>query len=139
MSNKKKKRKQSTDEVVRVGLKKSLGFSVGLLINVVLVYLVIKIFAFSFDFTYSIFGDVAKDPISREYVVVEIPPDSSVLQIGEALEESGIIDNKYAFFAKVKIKNYGSKIIPGKYGLSPAMNYDKILTIICHIEEEEEE
>ncbi|MBO5424253.1 MAG: endolytic transglycosylase MltG [Lachnospiraceae bacterium] len=136
--SKKKNVKRGTDEVVKIGLKKASGFTFGLLVNVVIVFLVIKIFSFAFDFTYSVFGDVAKEPASREYIVVEIPTDSSVLQIGEALEDSGIIDNKYAFWAKIKIKGYGGMIIPGKYGLSPSMTYEEIAHVICHIEEEEE-
>ncbi|MBE5944165.1 MAG: endolytic transglycosylase MltG [Lachnospiraceae bacterium] len=135
----KKKKKRGTDEVVKVGLKKATGFTGGLLINIVIVFLVIKVFSFAFDFTYSVFGDVAKDPISREVSVVEIPADSSILQIGEALEDSGIIDNKYAFWAKIKIKGYSNMIIPGKYGLSPAMTYEEIINVICRIELEEEE
>ncbi len=139
MSSKKKKQKKSTDELVKIGIGKSMGFTGGLLINVVIVFLVIKVFSFSFDFAYSVFGDVAKEPSSREYVIIEIPADSSILQIGEALEDGGVIDNKYAFFLKVKIKDYGSKIVPGKYGLSPSMTYQEILNIICDIEVEEEE
>ena len=135
---KKKKNKFGADDVVRIGLKRSLGFTVGLLINVVIVYLVIKVFAFAFDFTYTIFGDVAMEPSSREVMIVEIPADSSVLDIGEALEDGGVIDNKYAFFVKVKIKDYGALIRPGKYGLSPSMTYDEILNIICNIDVEEE-
>ncbi len=134
-NNKKKKQKMSTDEVVRIGLKKSVGFTGGLLVNVIIVYLVIRVFAFSFDFTYSIFGDVAKDPTAKEYVVIDIPADSSVKEISQALEDGGVIDNKYAFMVKVKIKDYGAKIIPGKYGLSPSMTYQEILDVICNIHE----
>ena len=128
-NNKKKKQKMSTDEVVRIGLKKSVGFTGGLLVKV------IRVFAFSFDFTYSIFGDVAKDPTAKEYVVIDIPADSSVKEISQALEDGGVIDNKYAFMVKVKIKDYGAKIIPGKYGLSPSMTYQEILDVICNIHE----
>ncbi len=138
-TDKKKKNKKGTDEIVRVGLKRSAGFTFSLFINVIIVYIVIKIFSFSFNFTYSVFGDVAKDPGSREYIIVEIPADSSTLQIGEALVDGGVIDNKYAFWVKVKVKGYGDKITPGKYGLSPSMNYEEILKVICNIEEEEED
>lgn len=136
-NNTKRKQKKSADDVVRIGLKKSMGFTGGLLINILIVYLVIKVFAFSFNFAYTIFGNVAKEPGSREYVVIEIPSDSSVKQIGQALEDGGVIDNKYAFMIKVKIKDYGTKIVPGKYGLSPSMTYQEILNIICDLDEDE--
>ncbi len=141
----KKKAKKSTMEQVlspnniRKGLKRSAGFTGSLLINVLIVYLVIQIFSYSFNFTYSVFGDVCKSPGSTEYVVVEIPADSSILEIGQALEDGGIIDDKYVFFAKVKVKGYGDKIRSGKFGLSASMNYDEILEVICDLDTDEEE
>ncbi|MBP3622361.1 MAG: endolytic transglycosylase MltG [Lachnospiraceae bacterium] len=137
MSSKKKKQKKGADEVVKIGLKKSMGFTGGLLINVLIVYLVVKVFSFSFDFAYSVFGDSSKEPASREYIIIEIPADSSALDIGKALEDGGVIENKYAFVLKVKLKGYGPMIIPGKYGLSPSMSLQEILNIICRLEEEE--
>ena len=65
--------------------------------------------------------------------------DSSVLEIGQSLEDAEIIENKYVFFAKVKIKNSAAKIQAGQYGLSAGMNMEEILTIICHLETEEKE
>lgn len=141
----KKKAKKSTMEQVlspnniRKGLKRSAGFTGSLLINILIVYVVIQIFSYSFNFTYSVFGDVCKSPGSTEYVVVEIPADSSILEIGQALEDGGIIDDKYVFFAKVKVKGYGDKIRSGKFGLSASMNYDEILEIICDLDTDEEE
>lgn len=135
----KKKTKKRTDEVVRKGLKRSTGFTFSLLINLIIVYLIIKLFSYSFNFTYKVFGDVPYDPGTSNYKVVEIPADSSTLDIGEALEEAGIIESKYQFFARVKVKGYGDKIQAGQYGLSANMSLDDILIIICGMEVEEDE
>jgi UPF0755 protein len=134
-----KKRKKRTEDAVNIGLKHSTGFALSLLINIIIVYLVVKLFAFTFDFSYSVFGDVRFDPGSTTYKVVEIPVDASTLEIGSALEDAGIIEDKYVFWVRVKIKGYGNKIYSGKYGLSASMNVDEILTIICHLDEEEDE
>lgn len=143
-ASKKKAKKSVTEQVlspnnIRKGLKHSAGFTGSLLINVLIVFMVIKVFSYAFNFTYSIFGNVCKSPGDTEYVVVEIPADSSILEIGQALEDGGVIDDKYVFFAKVKVKGYGDRIKTGKFGLSASMNYDEILTIICDIDAEEEE
>lgn len=135
----KKKKKKNTDEIVRKWLKRCAGFTGSLLINLIIVFLIIKVFSYSFNFTYSIFGDVAKEPISRDYKVIEIPADSSTLEIATALEEGEIIDDKYAFFAKIKVKGCANEIVAGQYGLSPSMNFDEILEIICHQNQDEEE
>ncbi len=139
MSKSKKKKRKGTDELVRKAFKRSSGFMLSLLINIVIVFMVVKVFSFAFNFTYTVFSDVALEPGSREYKVIQVKADSSALEIGEALEDGGIIGDKYVFFAKVKIKGYGTKIVAGNYGLCPAMTYEEILNTICHIEEDEEE
>lgn len=143
-TNRKKTKKSAMEQIfspnnIRKGLKRSAGFAGSLLINLIIVFLIIKIFSYAFNFTYSVFGDVCKTPGDREYVVVEIPPDSSILEIGQALEDNEIIDDKYVFFAKVKVKGYGDKIKTGKFGLSASMNYDEILEVICDLDTGEEE
>lgn len=142
-ANKKKKKKAPIEQVlapdnIRKGLKRSVGFTGSLLINVLIVYMVVWVFSYAFNFTYSVFGNVCKSPGDTEYVVVEIPADSSILEIGQALEDGGIIDDKLVFVAKVKVKGYGDKIKTGKFGLSASMNYDEILEIICDLDTEEE-
>lgn len=143
-NSKKKKKKSSIEQVlapnnIRKGLKHSAGFAGSLLINVLIVFCVIKVFAYAFNFTYSVFGDVCKSPGDTNYVVVEIPADASILEIGQALVDGEIIEDKYVFFAKVKVKGYGDRIKPGKFGLSASMNYDEILEIICDFGSDEEE
>lgn len=138
-SKKSKKSKKRMEQVVNRGLKSSSGFAFSLLINLIIVFFVVKLFSFAFNFTYSVFGNCVYQPGSTTYKVVEIPADSSIIEIGDALEEAQVIESKYVFFAKVKVKGYGDKIHAGQYGLSASMNLDEILNIICHIETEEEE
>ena len=140
----KKKKKSSIEQVlapnnIRKGLKHSAGFTGSLLINVLIVFCIIKVFSYAFNFTYSVFGDVCKSPGDTNYVVVEIPADATILEIGQALVDGEIIEDKYVFFAKVKVKGYGDRIKPGKFGLSASMNYDEILERICDLDSDEEE
>ncbi len=135
----KRKKKKDTADMVRKGLKRTSGFTWGFLVNLVIVFLIIKAFSYTFNFAYSVFGDVCADPLSKEYKVIEIPADSSIMEIGEALEESEIIEDKLVFYAKVKVTGYGDKIRSGKYGLSASMSYEEILNIICKIDTSDEE
>lgn len=139
INKRKRKTKNDTSEVVRRGLKHSSSFLFSLLVNVIIVYAVVRIFSYSFNFAYNVFGDVAADPGSTEHIVVEISNDTSVLKIGEGLEDVGIIKDKYVFYVKMKIKKYESKIVPGKYVLSPSMKFEQIASIICDLDDDEEE
>lgn len=141
-TNSKKKKKKNADEIVRKAFKRSSGFMWGLLVNVVIVFLIVKLFSYSFNFAYGVFGKTARDPASRDYKLIEIKADSSIMQIGEALEDAKIIKDKHVFWAKVKVKGYGDKIEAGEYTLCASMTYDEILDKICGIElttEEEKE
>ncbi len=135
----KKKNVRKQEENLRRGLKNSSGFMFSLFINILIVFLIVKLFMYAFNFTYGVFGEVSYHPGSQEYIVVDIPADSSIMEIGTALEDADIIEDKLVFYAKVKVKGYGDKITSGKYHLSASMTYDEILTIICNIQTEEEE
>lgn len=140
MSNtKKKKKRKNADEIARRTFKRGSGFAFSLLVNIVIVFLAVKVFSFAFNFAYGVFGDVCLDPLEKEYKLIEVPADASILEIGDALEENSIIESKYVFYVKVKVKGYGDKIVSGKYGLSASMSYDDILEIICHVGLDNEE
>lgn len=136
---KKKKKRKNADEIARKAFKRTSGFMWGLLINAIIVFFAVKMFSGAFNFAYSVFGDVSFDPLSKEYKLIEVQADSTVMEIGNALEDGGIIESKYVFYVKVKVKGYGDKIKAGSYGLSASMTYEEILNQICRIGQEEDE
>lgn len=127
------KRRARKEEKLRKGLKNSSGFVFGLFVNILIVFLIVKLFTYAFNFAYGVFGNVAYHPGSQQYIIVDIPADASIMEIGEALQDAEIIEDKYVFYAKVKVKGYGTKITSGQYHLSASMTYDEILQIICNI------
>lgn len=129
------KKAMKKEDNLRKGLKRSSGFMFGLFVNILIVFLIVKLFTYSFNFAYGVFGKVANHPGSQEYIVVDIPADSSIMEIGQALQDADIIEDKYVFYAKVKVKGYGTKITSGKFHLSASMTYDEILNIICNIQD----
>lgn len=132
-----KKKRKNMDDIVRKSFKRTSGFMFRLLVNLIIIAIVVNLFSYSFHFAYSVFKDVAKDPDSTEYVIVEIPADSTVINIGEALEDAGVIENKYVFYVKINLKQYAANIQSGKYGLSPSMTFQDIVDIICDFDEDE--
>lgn len=139
VSSKKRKSAREKENAIRKGLKHSSGFTFSLFVNIVIVLVIIKLFMYAFNFAYGVFGDVAYHPTATEYVIVDVPADSSILQIGRALEDAEVIEDPFVFYAKVKIKKYGDQIVSGKYHLSASMTTQEILNIICHIETTTEE
>ena len=120
-------------------LKTALYYSVELLVDVLIVYVFIKAFALSFNFAYDVFHDSAKDPGDRNYVVVKIEPYSSTSKISDQLYDAGVIENKYVMMLRIKVGEYGERIKPGKYGLSPSMTDEEILNVLTGSAKAEEE
>ena len=133
MSKKKyssKKKKYILNEA-RKTLKHGSGFMLSLFINLFMFFCLVKAFTWSFNLGYGIFGKVAYHPGSEEYVTVSIPADTTTLEVGKALEKAGIIESRWVFFARVRVKGLQKNMLTGKFTLSPSMTYEQILDIIC--------
>lgn len=134
-----KKPKFDGYKIAERGIGGFIYYAVELLVDVAIIFILVRGFSVSFKFSYDVFGDKAKNPTSKDSVVVEIPRDSSATEISEIVYDAGVIDNKYVMMAKMKIGGYGKNVKPGKYGMSPAMKYGDIINLICGVNEEEEE
>ena len=66
------------------------------------------------------------DPSSKQYVTVQIPDGANTQQIGEALENSGLIKNSLVFTMYAKYKNY-SDLKSGYYNLKKSMSTEELI------------
>ena len=76
----------------------------------------------------------ASDLSEKQFV---IPPDSSTMEIVDALVEEGFVEDKYVMLAKVYLTSYHGKMLPGTYMLSRSMTQTEILKIITGTKDEE--
>ena len=111
-------------------IKTALFYAVELLMDVLIVYVIVRGFSLAYSFSYEVFSDSAKNAGDTSYSVVKIEPDFTSMSVSEQLYDKGVIKNKYVMLAKIKLGEYGRDIRPGKYALSPSMTYDEILKII---------
>ena len=65
-------------------MKKVLRFLTGLLINVCILFVLIKAFSYSYDFAYQVFATKAMDPGSNRKVAVQIVQDESLLDVADS-------------------------------------------------------
>lgn len=111
-------------------IKTALFYAVELLMDVLIIFVIVRGFSIAYAFSYEVFSDSAKSAGDVSYTVVTIQPDFSTMSISEQLYEKGLIKNKYVMAAKIKLGEYGRDIKPGKYALSPSMTYDEILKVL---------
>lgn len=111
-------------------MKRVLRFTVGLLINVCILFLLVKTFSAAFGFAYDVFSTGCKDPTDTKVRVVEVLPGSSIKDVCETLDEAGVVKNAYALMVKIRIGSYAAKIRPGTYEIAPSYTNDEIITVI---------
>lgn len=70
------------------------------------------------------------DPESTEQIEIRIEQGSSLTKISELLEEEGLIRNAKVFKYYVDFTDMSSKLLAGKYTLSPSMTFDDIVDVI---------
>lgn len=98
------------------------------IINIVIVLILVKAFSFSFDFMYNVFSSGAKNPSDTKVLTVTVKDDSSTSDVCAALEDAGVINNKYAFAVKLWLDK--ASIKPGVYEVSPSCGAKKLVSII---------
>ena len=106
---------------------------------VALIYAGYSCISACYDFGYKIFADKAKDPAPGIVKTVAIVDGKTNKEIGDVLEEKGLIDDGFLFGIQVKFSEYNDKLKPGVYELSTAMSpYDMMAVMSASTEEETE-
>ncbi len=111
-------------------MKRVLRFAVGLLVNVFIVFVLVQVFSYGFNFAYDVFSSNCKDEDDTQVVAVTVLPDSSIKEVCETLDEAGVINDKYALMVKIRLGKYATMIQPGTYEIAPSYTSDEIITVI---------
>lgn len=94
----------------------------------------------AYDFGYKVFAD---EPVSvaggGRTITVGIAEDASVKDIGEMLQEKGLIEDANLFVVQEFLSAYHGEILPGIYDLSTSMTSHEMLAIMSTPASEGEE
>ena len=108
-----------------------LGMMVRLLFILVVLYYIYQGALKAYDFGYRIFTE---EPVSSGVgvdVEVTIPEGSGAMDIGEILEDRGLIRDQRLFFLQELLSQYHGKVKPGTYKLSTAMTAEEMLEVMA--------
>ncbi len=92
----------------------------------------------AYDFGYRIFAEEPMSPAPGYTMSVAIVEGKSVMEIGEILEEKGLIRSAYLFYLQEYFSSYHGDLKPGVYELSTAMTPEEMMKIMAETTEEEE-
>lgn len=114
----------------------SVSFSV--LVLLIVFIGVFKASAFCYDFGYRIFSEPPVAAVPGTEVVVQIDEGDSAFDIGEQLEEKGLIRNSELYVAQYYLSAYVDKLLPGTYTLNTSMKTKEMLVVMSTPVEETE-
>ena len=106
---------------------------------VVIMMLVYKGAIKAYDFGFRIFAEEPMSPAPGLTMSVAIVEGKSVMEIGEILEEKGLVRSAYLFYLQEFFSSYHKKLQPGIYELSTAMTPEEMMSIMATVAEDEEQ
>lgn len=118
----------------------SVAKSIMTLVVVVFILMVVyRVMLKAYDFGYRIFAEEAMSPAPGLTVSVAIVEGKSVMEIGEILEEKGLIRSATLFYLQELVSSYHGELQPGIYELSTAMTPTEMMEIMADTDDEEED
>ena len=112
---------------------------VKILITFLLIMFIYRGAMYCYDFGYRIFTDMPMSIEPGTDVTVIINEGYSTRQIGEILQEKGLINDATLFVLQEKLSEYSGKITPGVYTLNTSMTTEKMIAIMSGNYQEENE
>lgn len=112
---------------------------IALAIAMVVIMMLLRFSTKAYEFGYRIFYEEPMSQPPGYTMSVAIVEGKSVMEIGEILEDKGLIRDKLLFYLQEFVSDYHGLIQPGVYELSTAMTPDEMLAIMSQEGTGEEE
>lgn len=100
---------------------------------------VLRISTAAYDYGYRVFAETPISVGEGRTISVYIEDGDSAKEVGEMLQEKGLIRDANLFRIQELLSEYRGKIKPGIYDLSTSMTAQEMLAVISPEEEEESE
>lgn len=116
-----------------------LNGALSVLILMLILFMIVKAGSTAYDFGYRIFTEKAVDRKPGQDMTVRISKGMSGIELGELLEEKGLVENGLLFAAQLQLSSYSKKIKPGRYTLNTSQTAREMMQIMSGEEAEEKE
>lgn len=106
---------------------------------VVLVIVIYRTAIAAYDFGFRIYAEPAISQEPGRIISVAVTDEMEAMEIGELLENKGLIRDAKLFYVQEAVSEYKDKIQPGIYDLSTAMTAEEMLSTMGSKAESAEE
>lgn len=118
-------------------VKRILGISCSALLFILVIYGLYQVGVRSYNFGYRIFTEPPVTTGDGKDKLVQIKKSMGAPEIGELLQEKGLIRDKWLFVLQLKFSEYNKKILPGVYTLNTSMTAQEMMEVMSGTREEE--
>lgn len=118
---------------------KFVSVSFSILVVLLVIVGLMRLGTFCYDFGYRVFTEKPVDAEPGRDVVLQITDEMSEHDIGEYLEEKGLVRDGTLFYAQLKLSAYSGKLIPGIYTLNTSMEAKDMMVVMAAANEQETE
>ncbi len=116
-----------------------IGFSLRIIVLMLIVMFVYKTSLKAYEFGFRVFSEQPVTTGDGRDIEVTIPMGASVSDIGDILEEKGLIRESKLFFLQEKLSAYRGKLQPGFYCLNTSMKATEMMEIMAKKDEDSTE
>ena len=113
--------------------------SLRIIVFALIVMVVYKTSIKAYDFGFRIFAEPAISADGGADVQVTIPMGKSTVEVGEILENKGLIRDANLFYFQEKISAYRGKLQPGFYTLNTSMTAFDLMSVMAESKDETEQ
>lgn len=104
-----------------------------ILMYTLVILLAIRLCTVVYDFSYQIFGNVTVEQAPGTDTPFEITKGEGTMELATALEDHGLVVDKYTFYVRAKLSTSSRRpILPGTYKLNTSMTYEEILSVVTN-------
>lgn len=118
---------------------KFVSISFSILVTLLVIVGLAKLGSFCYDFGYRVYTEEPVAAAPGRDVNVRITEEMSEFDIGEMLEDEGLVRDKLLFFAQLKLSAYSNELLPGSYDLNTSMTPKEMMAVLAAEPETETE
>ena len=108
-----------------------------IMVILLIVFGAVKICAVGYDFAYRVFTEPAISKQPGTYILVDVTDKMSEKEIGQLLEDKGLVKDGNLFYLQLKLSAYSKKLVPGIYTLNTSMTAKEMMVVMAGKKKEE--
>lgn len=105
-----------------------LGLGVNIIIYVVAIFVLFRVGAFAYEFSYEVFGEPVVSQYADEEIRIEIQSGDGSQTVAKKLKDAGVINSEWAFILKSRLSK--ANLMPGTYVVKASMSADDMIELM---------